>query len=50
MQDNNLNCNESLERDDANELEPVVLAPVTEVTRGDSFGGGDGDNIVWGYF
>jgi len=50
MENTNLNYNESVEREDANELEPVVLARVTEVTRG-AFGfmDMDGDNIVWGY-
>jgi hypothetical protein len=37
------------EREDVNELEPMVLPRVTEVTgSGDS--GHDGDNIVWGSF
>ena len=50
MESISVNCIENVEREDASELEPMLLAQVTEVTRG-AFGfmDMDGDNIVWGY-
>ena len=51
MEKTNLDFNPTDEREDTTqELEPVLLARVTEVTRG-AFGfmDMDGDNIVWGY-
>ncbi len=52
MQDIDLNREASVEsineREYLNELEPMVLARVTEVTGTAGDGGGDGDNIVWG--
>jgi hypothetical protein len=32
------------------ELQPVVIAKVSEVTGGGSPSGGDDDNVVWGNF
>lgn len=36
------------ERENVGELEPMVLARITEVTGSAPGGTGDGDNIVWG--
>jgi hypothetical protein len=50
MESTNLDFNKTVELEDDQELEPMLLAQVTEVTRG-AFGfmDMDGDNIVWGY-
>jgi hypothetical protein len=37
------------EHEDVSELEPMVLAQITEVTSGGA-AGSDGDTIVWGSF
>jgi hypothetical protein len=49
MESTNLDFNKTVELEDDQELEPMLLAQVTEATRGGGGGGGE-DNIVWGYF
>lgn len=40
--------NDNVSTNEMGELEPVVLAKVSEVTGACDWGGGDDDNIVWG--
>ena len=49
MESTNLDFNKTVELEDDQELEPMLLAQVIEATRGCGGGGGE-DNIVWGYF
>ena len=48
MESTNLDFNKTVELEDSQELEPMLLARVTEATRGGGQGTED-DNIVWGY-
>ena len=50
MERTNLDFNETVEREDDQELEPMLLARVTAATRGGGEGEEADDNIVWGYF